>query len=167
MADFTQIIQEINADINTNGANEITGAKLNDVLRDIIAAVNAAKQDTLTMDEAPTEGSTNPVKSGGVFDYMGKLYQALSVAENCLFGGLVTRLEAPSQGDDHRYYYIAYQTGYFRHFDVTIGDDSEAVMIYWSDILSKWAKVGLWPNLDYVNAKIDYLQQQIDELKNK
>lgn len=49
MADFTQIIQEINDDINTNGVGAITGAKLNEVLRDMIAAVNAEKQDKLTI----------------------------------------------------------------------------------------------------------------------
>lgn len=68
MADFTQIIQEINNDVNTNGANEITGAKLNQVLRDMIAEVNSEKQDPLTIDATPTEGSTNPVQSGGVYD---------------------------------------------------------------------------------------------------
>lgn len=68
MADFTQIIQKINDDINTNGVGAITGAKLNEVLRDMIAAVNAAKQDPLTIDAAPTEDSTNPVQSGGVYD---------------------------------------------------------------------------------------------------
>lgn len=47
MADFTQINEEINAEINTNGANEITGAKLNKVLRDMIATVNLVKQDSL------------------------------------------------------------------------------------------------------------------------
>lgn len=68
MADFTQIIQEINDDINTNGVGSITGAKLNEVLRDMIAAVNAEKQDPLTIDAAPTEDSTNPVQSGGVYE---------------------------------------------------------------------------------------------------
>ena len=47
MADFTQIIQEINDDIKTNGVGAITGAKLNQVLRDMIDAVNAAKTDIL------------------------------------------------------------------------------------------------------------------------
>lgn len=47
MADFTQIIQKINEDITTNGVGAITGAKLNEVLRDMIAAVNAAKTDIL------------------------------------------------------------------------------------------------------------------------
>lgn len=47
MADFSNIIQEINDDINTNGVGAITGAKLNEVLRDMIAAINAAKTDIL------------------------------------------------------------------------------------------------------------------------
>lgn len=68
MADFTQINEEINADINANGANEIMGAKLNKVLRDMISAVNSAKQDPMTIDATPTEDSTNPVQSGGVYD---------------------------------------------------------------------------------------------------
>ena len=66
MADFSTIIQEINDDINTNGVGAITGAKLNEVLRDMIAAVNAAKTDILPdgalyggfvrPDEPPTYG---------------------------------------------------------------------------------------------------------------
>ena len=49
MADFSNIIQEINDDINTNGVGAITGAKLNEVLRDMVASVNAEKQDKLTI----------------------------------------------------------------------------------------------------------------------
>lgn len=49
MADFTEINEEINAEINTNGANEITGAKLNQVLHDMITAVNDGKQDSLPL----------------------------------------------------------------------------------------------------------------------
>ncbi len=154
MADFSTIIQKINEEIKQNGANEITGAKLNEVLRDMIAAVNDEKQDPLTIDATPTEDSTNPVQSGGVYDALGSLYQALSVAEKSLFGGLVTRIESPSQGDDHRYYYITQQGGYFSQFDVTIANDTPmAVMIYWSDILSRWVTVGLWPTMTYVDAK--------------
>ena len=154
MADFSTIIQEINEEIKQNGANEITGAKLNEVLRDMIDAVNAKKQDPLTIDATPTEDSNNPVQSGGVYEALGSLYRALSVAENCLFGGLVTSLESPSQGDDHRYYYITQQGGYFSHFDVTIPDDTPmAVMIYWSNILSRWVTIGLWPTMTYVDAK--------------
>ena len=68
MADFSTIIQEINEDITTNGVGAITGAKLNEVLHDMIAAVNAEKQDPLTIDATPTEDSTNPVQSGGVYE---------------------------------------------------------------------------------------------------
>lgn len=156
MADFSTIIQEINDEITTNGVGAITGAKLNEVLRDMIAAVNTEKQDPLTIDATPTEDGTNPVQSGGVYDALGNLYQALSVAENCLFGGIVTRLESPSQGDDHRYYYITQQVGYFPNFDVTIANDEPtAIMIYWSDILSGWVTIGLWPKLTYVDTKAD------------
>lgn len=38
---FQEILQEINDVITTNGANEITGAKLNTVLKDIISAIDA------------------------------------------------------------------------------------------------------------------------------
>ena len=48
MADFTQIIQEINDDINTNGVGAITGAKMNTVLKDMVSAVNIEKQDTIS-----------------------------------------------------------------------------------------------------------------------
>lgn len=37
--DFEQLIEKINEYITTNGANEITGAKLNEVLRDIVNTV--------------------------------------------------------------------------------------------------------------------------------
>ena len=37
--DYQQLIDKINAEITTNGANEITGAKLNEVLRDIVDTV--------------------------------------------------------------------------------------------------------------------------------
>lgn len=110
----------------------------------------------ITVDPYPIEDSTNPVQSGGVYDALGNLYQALSVAENCLFGGVVTSNESPSQGDDHRYYYITQQVGYFQHFDVTVANNEPtAVMIYWSDVVSKWVTLGLWPKLTYVDAKAD------------
>lgn len=68
MADFSNIIQEINEEIKQNGANEITGAKLNDVLRDMIEAVNQAKADKeadgsifggwiISPDDQPTQGN--------------------------------------------------------------------------------------------------------------
>lgn len=37
--DYEQLIDKINAEINTNGVGAITGAKLNEVLRDIVNTV--------------------------------------------------------------------------------------------------------------------------------
>ncbi|MBQ2070216.1 MAG: hypothetical protein II467_04720 [Bacilli bacterium] len=156
MANFSAIIQEINEQITTNGQRAITGAKLNEVLRDMISSVDENKMDIVEIDTVPTEGSTNPVESGGVYDALGNLYQALAVAKNCLFGGIVGRYEPPYQGDDHRYYYITQQGGYFRHFDITISnDDPNATMIYWSDVVSRWVVIGLWPKSAYIDKKAD------------
>ena len=115
MADFTQIIQEINADINTNGVGAITGAKLNEVLRDMIAAVNSEKQDPLTIDATPTEDSTNPVQSGGVYEALAgkqdtvKLYTQLgfnefssstsyNAGDKVVYQGLLYRFVLPHSG---------------------------------------------------------------------
>lgn len=51
MADFSQIIQEINDNVNTNGTGAITGAKLNEVLRDMIDAVNDKKDSKLIVSD--------------------------------------------------------------------------------------------------------------------
>ena len=48
MADFTQINQEIDDNINQNGVKAITGAKMNTVLKDMVSAVNIEKQDTIS-----------------------------------------------------------------------------------------------------------------------
>ena len=88
MADFSNIIQEINEDITTNGVGAITGAKLNEVLRDMIAAVNAEKQDPLTIDATPTEDSTNPVQSGGVYDALEDKADKVNGATNGNLAGL-------------------------------------------------------------------------------
>jgi hypothetical protein len=145
MADFSNIIQEINDDINTNGVGAITGAKLNEVLRDMIAAVNAEKQDPLTIDAAPTEDSTNPVQSGGVYEALGNLYTALAVAKNCLFGGFVEPNDEPIYGDDHRYYYLAATEGRYTHF-YNFEVDSYIAMFLWNENTQHWRMLTLWPN---------------------
>ena len=132
MADFTQIIQEINDDINTNGVGAITGAKLNEVLRDMIAAVNAAKQDPLTIDATPTEDSTNPVQSGGVFTALANL-----ITNGCLFGGIAWPNEPPTYGDDHRYFYLAYHQGNYPDFNIEL-DGNSLVLFYWLEQAQAW-----------------------------
>lgn len=88
MADFSTIIQEINDEITTNGVGAITGAKLNEVLRDMVAAVNDEKQDPLVIDATPTEDSTNPVQSGGVYDALQDKADKVNGATNGNLAGL-------------------------------------------------------------------------------
>lgn len=88
MADFSTIIQEINDEITTNGVGAITGAKLNEVLRDMVAAVNDEKQDPLVIDATPTEDSTNPVQSGGVYDALQDKADKVENATNGNLAGL-------------------------------------------------------------------------------
>lgn len=146
MADFSTIIQEINEDITTNGVGAITGAKLNEVLRDMLAAVNNEKQDTLTIDATPTEDSTNPVQSGGVFTALQNL-----IADNALFGGIVGPESQPWQGADHRYFYLAIDAGTYVNFNnLEVYGPS---LIRWN--LDFWGIVTLWPSEEALTASFE------------
>ena len=146
MADFSTIIQEINEDITTNGVGAITGAKLNEVLRDMIAAVNAEKQDPLTIDATPTEDSTNPVQSGGVFDVLADL-----IAENALFGGIVGPESQPWYGADHRYFYLAIDAGTYVNFNNR--EVYGPSLIRWT--LDFWGIVTLWTSEEDLTASFE------------
>lgn len=77
MANFDNIIQEINTNLPDNNTQAITAAKLRTTMVDFVNAVDSnedsletsiqGKQDTLTFDSTPTENSTNPVTSGGIY----------------------------------------------------------------------------------------------------
>lgn len=138
MADFTQIIQEINDDINTNGVGAITGAKLNEVLRDMIAAVNAEKQDPLTIDATPTEDSTNPVQSGGVYEELIKQM----IADGAIFGGFVGPSDPVPFGTDYRYFYIANEAGTYVNFNGIYSNGRDMLMFLWDG--SEWYDKLLW-----------------------
>ena len=43
-----------------------------------IVALVGTKQDSLTFDTTPTENSTNPVTSGGIYDVIGDIESLLS-----------------------------------------------------------------------------------------
>lgn len=140
MADFSTIIQEINNEITNNGVGAITGAKLNEVLRDMIAAVNAEKQDPLTIDATPTEDSTNPVQSGGMYVILSTMF-----ADGCLYGGLVEPNDQPTHGDDHRYFYLAATEGRYTHFN-NYEVDGYVVVFSWNENTQNWRYVPLCPN---------------------
>lgn len=78
MADFSNIENQIDNAITTNGVGAITGAILNAILKGMLSAVDAAKEDTLTFDLTPTEDSTKPVTSGGVYDALEAAAQAVA-----------------------------------------------------------------------------------------
>lgn len=155
MADFTQIIQKINDDINTNGVGAITGAKLNEVLRDMIDAVNAEKQDPLTIDATPTEDSANPVQSGGMYVILSTIF-----ADGCLYGGIVGPQDSPTFGDDHRYFYIATTDGRYVNFN-NYEVDGYVVVFSRSENTQNWRYVALCPNSQ---AFDDLLENKVDKV---
>lgn len=159
MADFTQIIQEINDDINTNGVRSITGAKLNEVLRDMIAAVNAEKQDPLTIDATPTENSTNPVQSGGVFTALANL-----ITNGCLFGGEVSPQEQIPHGNDHGYFYLAIKDGIYTNFSSSIVLTNCIALIFWDTNTQNWGFLDINYNVDYVDNRLNGKQDTISDL---
>lgn len=87
MADYTQIIQEINTNLPDNTTQLITAAKVRETLTDMVNAFGETdnriedilpfKQDVLDFDATPTPNSTNPVVSDGI-------YQALQEKEDSL-----------------------------------------------------------------------------------
>lgn len=159
MANFTQIIQEINDDINTNGVGAITGAKLNEVLRDMIAAVNAEKQDPLTIDATPTEDSTNPVQSGGVFTALANL-----ITNGCLFGGEVSPQEQIPHGNDHGYFYLAIKDGIYTNFSSSIVLTNCIAIIFWDTNAQNWGFLEINYNVDYVDNELNGKQDTISDL---
>lgn len=84
MANFDNIIQEINTNIPDNNTQSITAVKMRTTLIDTVSDVNTKKQDTLTFDSTPTENSTNPVTSGGVYTAMQNVSQYVSDLENAV-----------------------------------------------------------------------------------
>lgn len=66
MADFSQLIADVQAVIRENGRQLITGPVLQSTLIEIINSINADKQDPLNIVDALIAGSTDPVTSGAV-----------------------------------------------------------------------------------------------------
>lgn len=133
MADFSNIIQEINTNLPDNTSQSITAAKLRTTLIDFVNQVEinedsleTGKQDTLTFDSTPTENSTNPVTSGGVYNALqgvsstfesGQEVNEVSIIDNLTTGGDANVLSA-EQGKTinnkilkNNYEYNSYVTG--------------------------------------------------------
>lgn len=59
--------------------SELSSTSENPVQNKVIYTALEGKQDTLTFDETPTQGSTNPVTSGGVYAVIGDIENVLSL----------------------------------------------------------------------------------------
>lgn len=89
MADYTQIIQEINTNLPNNNTQAITAAKLRTTLIDFVNQVDSnedniettlqGKQDSLTFDSIPTYNSANPVTSGGIANAIDEDFLGVSI----------------------------------------------------------------------------------------
>lgn len=98
MADYTNIIQEINTNLPDNTEQLITAEILRETLIDFVNEVEdteddletaiQSKQDTLTFDNTPTDNSTNPVTSGGIYNSLSNKADKVSNATNGNFAGL-------------------------------------------------------------------------------
>lgn len=98
MADYSEIIQEINTNLPDNTEQLITAEILRETLIDFVNEVEDTeddlettiqnKQDTLTFDNTPTENSDNPVTSDGVYDALQEKADKVSNATNGNFAGL-------------------------------------------------------------------------------
>lgn len=98
MADYSEIIQEINTNLPDNTEQLITAEILRNTLIDFVNEVEDTeddlettiqnKQDILTFDNTPTENSDNPVTSDGVYNALQEKADKVSNATNGNFAGL-------------------------------------------------------------------------------
>ena len=95
MANFDNIIQEINTNLPDNNTQAITAEKLRTTLIDLtnqidnnednIESTLQGKQDTLTFDSTPTKDSTNPVTSSGTYNSIqSKLSEDFLIGKNLI-----------------------------------------------------------------------------------
>lgn len=142
MANFDNIIQEINTNLPDNNTQSITAAKMRTTLIDFVNQVDSnednletsinGKQDTLTFDSEPTENSTNPVTSGGIYNAMqgvssifesGQEVNEVSIINDLTNGGVDNVLSA-EQGVvlDER---IKQLDGYFYNINVSVETNNQ------------------------------------------
>ena len=91
--------------LNTALADYVTSTNLTTILADYVTETDletalAEKQDTLTFDNAPTQNSINPVKSGGVYSANQTIYEVMGQngAKNLLLFNLEKIKEANTSG---------------------------------------------------------------------
>lgn len=171
-----ELIELINHTVYENEDGDITGESMNIVLNAIVATigVEANPEDEATgtlnkikigevvfdveggggtVDPYPTDGSTNPVQSGGVYEALETLIPRAS-----LFGGFITATSTPNP-DDSRRYYLTNQHGDLPNFDLyNLPDDGKWKHIHWNPRDAAWD----WETIDcYTSAQIDKILSDV------
>ena len=89
----------------------------------------------------------NILENWNVEEFPIPTFDFVNIAESCLWGGVVTPNEEPIHGNDHRYFYLAFQEGRYTNFN-NYYVDSNVCLFYWREGLSNWAMLALWPNTE-------------------
>lgn len=102
-----------------------------------------------TVDPYPTEDSTNPVQSGGVYEALNTL-----IPRSSLFGGFITDAATPNP-DDSRIYFLTLLYGELPNFEIyNLPNNGKWKIIKWNPRDAEWD----WETIDsYTSDVIDYI----------
>lgn len=94
-------------------------------------AIKKNKQDNLTFDNTPTDGSNNPVTSGGVKSYVDGNTKTINdlLAEGYLFAGIATPATNPGTPDGN-VFYIASESGTYSNFGGASVKNEVCLLVY-------------------------------------
>lgn len=95
------------------------------------------KQNNLTFDNTPTDGSNNPVTSGGVKSYVDEKTKTINdlIAEGYMFAGIATPTTDPGKPDGN-VFYLASESGTYSNFGGAILTTQDVAILYYDG--SKW-----------------------------
>lgn len=127
-----ELIELINHTVYENEDGDITGEAMNLVLNAIVAAIGVEANPE---DEAT--GTLTKIKIGEeAFDVEGG--GGVELPDGALYGGFAYPNEqTPYYGDDHRYFYLAYQQGNYPAFNTEL-DGNSLVLFYWLEQGQAW-----------------------------
>lgn len=102
----------------------------------------------ITVDPYPTEDSTNPVQSGGMYDILNRIFP-----DSSLFGGFITSYSPGA--DDNRKYFLTKESGDLPNFELyDLPDNGKWKFIHWNPRDAAWD----CESIDiYISDAIDYL----------
>ena len=123
-------------------------------------AAQLGLQTELTIDATPTEDSTNPVQSGGVYEALNTL-----IPRSSLFGGFITDAATSNPGDIRRYF-LTLLDGELPNFEIyDLPDNGKWKIVRWNPRDAGWD----YETIDcYTSDQIDFeLSMMTTALSNK